>query len=322
MNKRYFVPLVLVAAALSLVVTRRVVGPAHGRRSTAGDTEGRSGAGHPPAQPGDSDVRLGGGPVPAAVGRPHEVDSVGRNRAGSRDLVDGLEGQQDVDVQAPERRELLERRPAHRNRRGEDLPLLPRPEDGDAGEEPHRHGQDDHRGESDDGGLQAQDRQRAVPDRDHQRQDREDGQSRDFSKNPITTGPYKVSAVRAGLERHARPERRLLRRQGEADRDRHRQGGRPDRGHRRPPERRSRRDVGAPVARGEEGDGRPERPGQARDSARGLAVAVLGGRHHEPAVQQRQEPAGSGLRDRPPDDPEVGLRRARDRLADEHACCR
>ena len=34
------------------------------------------------------------------------------------------------------------------DRRGEDVPLLPRPEDGDAGEEQNRHGQDDHRRES------------------------------------------------------------------------------------------------------------------------------------------------------------------------------
>jgi peptide/nickel transport system substrate-binding protein len=42
-----------------------------------------------------------------------------------------------------------------------------------------------------------------------------------------------------------------------------------------PSERRPRRDVGAARSR-RRGDGRPERPGQARDAARGLAVAVLG----------------------------------------------
>ena len=153
---------------------RRVVGPTHGRRRSR-RSAGRSVAGHPSAQPGHPDVRLGGGPVPAPVGRSHQVDSHGRNRTRSRDLVDRFEGQQDVDVQAPERGQVLQRRRADRNRRGEDLQLLPRPEDRVAGEEQDRHGRHGHRRESHHGAVQAQDRERPVPDGDHQRQDREDG---------------------------------------------------------------------------------------------------------------------------------------------------
>ena len=139
-----------------------------------------------------------------------------------------------------------------------------------------------------------------------------------FSKNPITTGPYKVAVVRARLDRDARAEPGLLRDQGEADQDRDRQGSRLDRGDRCARCRRPGRPLGPPVVLGQEGGKRREWSRQARDAAGCLAVAVLGGRHHEPAVQQRQEPAGAGVRDRPSDDPQVGLCRARDRVTDQH----
>ena len=169
-------------------LARRLVGPAHGRRRSR-HAEGRCRAGNPPAQPGHPDVRLGGGPVPALVGRSHQVDSVRRDRARSRDVLDRLEGQQDVDVQAPERRQVLQRRRADRNRRRQHVQLLPRPEDGVAGEEQNRHGPDDHRRESDHGGVQAEDRERPVPDGDHQRQDREDGRSGELQQEPDHDGP-------------------------------------------------------------------------------------------------------------------------------------
>ena len=228
------------------------------------------------------------------------------------------QGQQDLDVQAPKRREVLERRSAHGDRRREDVQLLPRPEDGVAGDEQDQHGELCHRRESDHCAVPSQDRQCPVPDGDHQRQDRKDGRSRELQQESDHDGAVQGRELCTGLDRVPREERWVLRRQGEAGQDRDRQGSRSDRRYRRTPVRRPRRDVGASGAPGEEGFAGPGRLGQARDPSGGLAVSVLGGRHHESAVQQRQEPASSGLRDRPPDDPEDGLRRAGDRVSDQH----
>ena len=111
MSKRWFVPAVLVAAALSLVVALGV--------SSA----------QPTTAPRPARLRVGaaqGIPQLNPVIRTFAWEEVlfpllwdgltkwtptGGNRPRSRHVVDGLEGQQDVDVQAPERRELLERRP-------------------------------------------------------------------------------------------------------------------------------------------------------------------------------------------------------------------
>ena len=59
------------------------------------------------------------------------------------------------------------------------------------------------------GGVQAQDRQRAVPDGDHQRQDREDERSRELQQEPDHDGPVQGLGLRARLERDPRAERRI-----------------------------------------------------------------------------------------------------------------
>ena len=101
--------------------------------------------------------------------------------------------------------------------------------------------------------VQAQDRERPVPDGDHQRQDREDGRSGELQQEPDHDRPVQGRVVRARLDRDARAEPGLLRCQGEADQDRDRQGSRLDRGDRRARCRRPGRPLGPPVVLGQEG---------------------------------------------------------------------
>ena len=144
-----------------------------------------------------------------------------------------------------------------------------------------------------------------------------------FSTNPITTGPYKVASFVPDSTRDARAESRItsapkaklnkIEIVKAADSTAAtaallcRRPGRP---------------LGPPVVLGQESGSRPERPGQARH-ARSPPRSRRSGRPTRRARRSTtSRTAGAGLRDRPPDDPQVGLCRARDRVPDEHVAVR
>ena len=101
MSKRWFVLAVLVTAALSLVVSLGV-SSAQPSGAAAGTLKVGAAQGIPQLNPVIRTFAWEEGPVPTPVGRPHQVDSVGCHAHRiSRRRGTVLEGQQDVDVQAP-----------------------------------------------------------------------------------------------------------------------------------------------------------------------------------------------------------------------------
>ena len=182
MSKRWFVPAVLVAAALSLVVALGVSSAQPTGGAAAGTLRVGACAGHPSAQPGHPDVRLGGGPVPAPVGRSHQVDSHGRNRP---DLATSWTGSKDSKTWT------FKLRSGVKYSNGDALTATDVVKTFHYYLDPKTVSQEKNRIDMvntvtavnpDHGAVQAQDRERSVPDGDHQRQDREDGRSRELQQ--------------------------------------------------------------------------------------------------------------------------------------------
>ena len=200
MSKRWFVPAVLVTAALSLVVSLGVSSAQPTGGAAAGTLRVGASQGIPQLNPVIRTFAWEEVLFPLLWDGLTKWTPTGATAPDHRDVVDRLEGQQDVDVQAPERRQVLQRRRADRDRRGQHVQLLPRPEDGVAGEEQNRHGQHGHRRESHHRAVQAQDRECPLPDGDHQRQDREDGRSGELQQESDHDGAVQGLVVRARLD--------------------------------------------------------------------------------------------------------------------------
>ena len=101
MSKRWFVPAVLVTAALSLVVSLGVSSAQPTGGAAAGTLRVGAAQGIPQLNPVIRTFAWEEVLFPLLWDGLTKWTPSGGNRARSRDVVDRLEGQQDVDVQAP-----------------------------------------------------------------------------------------------------------------------------------------------------------------------------------------------------------------------------